>query len=347
MLMRHLSRLTLLLVLTLGLPAAAAWAAEETRPIIFPTPSGASWPLWIAKEGGYFAKYDIDPEVTFGRHPTGVAAVSSGDALLTNTGLDSGIAAATKGDSLVLVGSPLNLGSFVLLGGKDIKDVKELEGKRIAVGRVGDPPYFYTIALLNAVGVDPDTIQWIPAGAPQARVVTVRNGGADASLVTPPSYYRLVEEGFPVLARMDEHRDIFIATGYLFSRDTLDNKPQVVENTIRALTEATKRFYDDKAFAIEAMKKYTPFDNDDDLARIYDEVVNVQQLERVPYILKQAIVDVAGRSEERLPSFDEFDYSRIIYNDVIDKLADEGFFEEVFGPSIRDEVEKKRALAFR
>ena len=33
--------------------------------INYPTRSGASWPLYIAKEGGYYQKYGLDVDLVF------------------------------------------------------------------------------------------------------------------------------------------------------------------------------------------------------------------------------------------------------------------------------------------
>ena len=46
--------------------------------INYPTRSGASWPLYIAKEGGYYAKYGLDVNIIFGVHPSGVEEFSCG-----------------------------------------------------------------------------------------------------------------------------------------------------------------------------------------------------------------------------------------------------------------------------
>ena len=53
--------------------------------INYPTRSGASWPLYIAKEGGYYQKYGLDPDLQFGVHPTGIAMLTSGQAVCLST----------------------------------------------------------------------------------------------------------------------------------------------------------------------------------------------------------------------------------------------------------------------
>ena len=59
----------LLLVLLSALPFVQQ---PQKITINFPTRSGASWPLFIAKEGGYYQKYGLDVNLAFATHPAGI-----------------------------------------------------------------------------------------------------------------------------------------------------------------------------------------------------------------------------------------------------------------------------------
>ena len=39
----------------------------------YPAKATANWPLFIAKEGGYYQKYGLDTTLVFGVHPAGIA----------------------------------------------------------------------------------------------------------------------------------------------------------------------------------------------------------------------------------------------------------------------------------
>jgi ABC-type nitrate/sulfonate/bicarbonate transport system substrate-binding protein len=56
------------------LTAVAAWPHAQNLQkvtINYPTRSGASWPLYIAKEGGYYAKQGLDVDLQFACIPPG------------------------------------------------------------------------------------------------------------------------------------------------------------------------------------------------------------------------------------------------------------------------------------
>ena len=75
---------------------AAARSNLQKVTINYPTRSGASWPLYIAKEGGYYQKYGLDVDLQFGVHPTGVAMLTSGQAVMVNHSLEQGMVASTR-----------------------------------------------------------------------------------------------------------------------------------------------------------------------------------------------------------------------------------------------------------
>ena len=162
-------------------------SAQQKITINYPNRSGANWPLFLAKEGGYYQKYGLDVTLTFGVMPAGVAMLVSGEAQMVNSSLDQLMQAASKDGSLVLVGSSLNRAAFALMAAKNIESVKALKGKRIAVSQVGDAPYGYLIALLSKYGLSARDVQWIPVGTDvNGRAAALVSGRAEATLLTAP-----------------------------------------------------------------------------------------------------------------------------------------------------------------
>jgi hypothetical protein len=80
----------------------------------------------------------------FGVHPAGVAMLTSGQAAMVNHSLEQGMVAGSKdAASFALLGSSSNKGLFALMAQKEFTDPKQLKGKRIAIGQIGDAPYNY------------------------------------------------------------------------------------------------------------------------------------------------------------------------------------------------------------
>ncbi len=341
----------IMLAAMLAYAAPVPSLAQTTAPplpamMVYPTTGTTSWPVWLAQDGGYFAKHGFDMKVMFALHPAGPAAVASGEAFAHNLGLDTALLAAMKGQHLVVISSPLQIGQFVLVGAKSIPDAKALTGKRIAIGRPGDPPYHYALALLNALKVETKGINWIPAGAPQQRALAVRVGTADAAMLTPPDHFILADEGYTVLGRLSDHRSIKTATTYLIRRKALADNPGQVDAFMKAHMEAIKRFYDDKAFTVATLRKYLKAEQSL-VERLYDEAHKAQVFERVPYITKSSLDGIVERGKAESPELVGFDFRKALDQSVIDRLIDQGFIEHLYGPSIKPEIERMRAEAFR
>ena len=317
--------------------------------INFPTRSGASWPMFIAKEGGYYQKYGLDVNLVFGAGTIGVAMISSGEAAMTNSSMEQALQAGSRDpNSLVMLGSTLNRGMFALMAPNKINSPKELKGKRVAVSQIGDAPYNYSVALLGKFGLKPRDVQWVPVGTDaNARAVALTTGRAEATLLTAPAYFAIEKQGYKTIANMADYSDIYASTVYLFTRKTVAANPKLPEVIIKAHTEAIKRFYDDKAFAVKAYIVYNK-QNAADVERIYDMIAKSNQIERIPYVMAAAIKSITDQANaEAATQLKDFDPHKVVDNSLVDRLVKEGFFEKIFGPGIKSEQEKKSKAAFR
>jgi ABC-type nitrate/sulfonate/bicarbonate transport system substrate-binding protein len=350
-----LQRFGLVLLIVAGLVVPSTWARSpqgsqlQKITINFPTRSGASWPMFIAKEGGYYQKYGLDVNLVFGAGNVGVAMITSGEAQMTNSSMEQALQASSRDPgALVFMGSSLNKGLFVFMAAKGIQNVKDLKSKRLAVSQIGDAPYNYTVALLGKFGLTARDVTWIPVGTDAtARAVALTSGRADATLLTAPAYFKLEETGFKTLAKMAEYSDIYASTVYLFTKKTAAANPKLPELLIRAHAEAIKRFYEDKAFAVKA---YMVYDKQEaaDIERIYDNYLQGNLFERIPYVLDAAVKSIIQQADAQAATqIRSFDVRMVVDNSVVDRLVKEGFFEKLFGSGIKAEQERKSKMALR
>jgi len=341
--------LTLFVAVILMAPLMSAQQPLQKTAINFPTRSGASWPMFIAKEGGYYQKYGLDVNLVFGAGTIGVAMISSGEAAMTNSSMEQALQAGSRDpNALVMMGSTLNRGMFALMVPNKINSAKDLKGKRVAVSQIGDAPYNYSVALLGKFGLKPRDVQWVPVGTDaNARAVALTSGRADATLLTAPAYFPLEKQGYKMVANMGDYNDIYASTVYLFTRKTVVAIPKLPEAIIKAQTEAIKRFYGDKAFAVKAYIAYDK-QNQADVERIYDMLAKSNQVERVPYVVGAAVKSIMDQANsESATQLKDFDPHKVVDNSLVDRLVKEGFFEKTFGPGIKSEQDRKSKAAFR
>jgi ABC-type nitrate/sulfonate/bicarbonate transport system substrate-binding protein len=346
-----MNRVGICAAIALTLPSFALPVFAQLRPITinYPAKAPANWPLFIAKEAGYYAKYGLDAKLVFAVHPAGMAMVVSGEAVMTNYNLDQAMQAALRDSSLVIMGSPLNRALFAMMTRKDVGSVKDLKGKRFGVTQLGDPPYSFALSILSKYGIGPRDVQWVPLGTDgNGRVAALVSNRIDATMVPPPAYFRLEPQGFKEVANLADYNDLYAPLVYVFRRAEIAANPKLPELIIKAQAEAIKRFYDDKATAIKAYGVYdqqTPAD----IERIYDHDRKAGTYERVPYVLAPAVQYVVNHQADANigAQMKAFDFRKVIDNSVIDRLVKEKFFEQLFGPDIRKEENEKTKIAMR
>jgi ABC-type nitrate/sulfonate/bicarbonate transport system substrate-binding protein len=326
-------------------------AQQQLTPITinYPTRTGQVWPLYIAKEAGYYAKYGYDVKLAFGVHPAGIAMLVSNEAVMTPYTLEQAMQASSKDASLVMVGSPFKKSLFALMAHKNIANMKDLKGKRIGVSQVGDAPYNYTIGLLAKAGLTQRDVQWFTVGTDvNGRAAALLSNRVDATMLTAPVYFKLEQDGYKNLGNISDYDDIYAPSVYLFKKSVVTANPKLPEGMIKAHAEAIKRFYDDKAFAVKA---YLVWDKQDqaDIERVYDHYAKVNTYERVPYILTPAVEYILNHPSDAQvgAQMRAFNFRSVIDNSIVDRLVKDGFFEQLFGAGIKTEQERKAKLAYR
>jgi ABC-type nitrate/sulfonate/bicarbonate transport system substrate-binding protein len=275
--------------------------------------------------------------------------VVSGQAVMTNYPLEQAMIASSKDGSLVIVGSPYRKSLFALMAAKSVTRVADLRGRRVGVSQIGDAPYNYAVALLGKFGLTAREVEWVPIGTDvNGRAAALTSGRVDATMITAPVYFRLEEQGYKSLANTSDYDDIFAPTVYLFKKTTAAANPLLVEALIKAHTEAIKRFYDDKAFALKSYLKYT-HEDPAELERVYDRYAKTNTFERVPYVTRASVQYMIDHpvDQQVAAQMKKFDFRTVVDNTTVERLVRQGFFETLFGPGIKEEQNRKSRQAFR
>ena len=343
--------LTTLLVTGSAVVALTMWAQTPPQNITinYPAKAPANWPLFLAKEGGYYQKYGVNATMVFGVHPAGIAMIVSNEAQATNYPMEQAMQAASLDGSLVIMGSPMNRGLFAMMTKADIKSVKDLKGKRFGVSQLGDPPYNFALAILGKNGLTARDVEWIPLGTDgNGRVAALVSGRVDATMLPPPAYFKLESQGFKEIANLADYQDLYAPMAYVFRKSTIAANPKLPELLIKAQAEGIKRYYEDKAMAVKAYAVYDP-QSQADVERLYDHDRKAESYERVPYVLAPAVQYIVEHQADpqvgaRLKAYD---FHKVIDNSVVERLVREHFFENLFGPPIKAEEDARAKLAFK
>ena len=113
-------------------------------------------PIWVAKELGFFDKYNVNADIIFIRGGAmGTQALVSRSFDVIVAGGVAAIEAALAGAELVIVAVPANRMDQVFVARKEITHPTQLKGKKIAVNSLVGSAILAIKIMLQALGINP------------------------------------------------------------------------------------------------------------------------------------------------------------------------------------------------
>jgi len=305
---------------------------------VYPSLSAANWPMWIASEAGYFKEFGLDVKLVHGLHPASMAALVGGESQFTVYGLEQILTAVARQPSLVVPASYLNRGAMSMIASKNVKSVADLKGKRIGVGRIGDPLYTHTTEMLARVGIAPNQVTWVSSGTDSAvRAPMLLNGQLDASLMVAPSYFRLLETDDLHELENLINRPSAISNVIAFRKAAIASMPQLPEAVIRASSMGVKRLYEDREFSIATFRSFNRQAQEKDVTKLWEMYTGAQSFNRIP-VVRKPVLDVSiNRVATDIPAIRNVPTSQYIDNSIVRRLISEGFYEQLYGQDIKAE----------
>ncbi len=241
-----------LVILVCLLPVADVTSAQSKVAIVYPGAVGA-WvvPLLVAEEQGLFTKHGTEVRLV----PASGATVPrlTADVPLGCIGGPAALLQAAAGTDLRILGSfdTARLSGHVVAR-PDIKKPQELRGKRFGVRVIGAAQWIHTILALEHLGLDPkrDNISTLPIGDETQIVRALETGAIDAAVLSQAQSRQLKAKGFSVLLDLSPANVYGAPSALVVTTTYLQQHPDVVENVLTALVEAT-------AFSLAPINKAT------------------------------------------------------------------------------------------
>ncbi len=213
--------------------------------------AGYNLPVHVAIEIGHFARRGLQVEVSYtpgsqylietlktGQFQIGHAAADDVVAEVENQKGTSG-----EGSDLFLF-MGLHGGLLNLVGSPEIRDVKSLRGKALAVDARTSGFVFVLEKMLLSKGFGPKDYNLVEVGGWESRYHALLEGGFSATLLTPPYVGDALEAGCHLLARGDEIMPVYQATCGVARRTWAHENADLLASYIRAYIEATKWCFD-------------------------------------------------------------------------------------------------------
>lgn len=187
-----------LFVFALGTPGAVLAAQSQKVRLSYSSRSNSVTPFQVAAVKGFFKEEGLDVEMIQVNPRLGAMAVMNGDLDFTST-FGSTLRGVLQGLPLKFVAVSVKKSEHFLVTRRDIKDVSELKGKKIAVSTLLGTDQVAAEEILRSKGFNPALLQPLAVGDAPLRAQALRTGLVDASSISSPHDLLLKDEGFNVL----------------------------------------------------------------------------------------------------------------------------------------------------
>jgi ABC-type nitrate/sulfonate/bicarbonate transport system substrate-binding protein len=210
-------------------------------------------PFYYARDTKIFEKHGLNVELIQMRSDLQLAGLASGEIDFTPS---AGPAFAAFANGLpvkalaVLYRAPL----FSLVGPSALSNVKELEGKKVAVSRIGSESHRYGSLMIESGGADPKKVTFIQTGSTTVSLTAIQQGSVNAAVLSPPFTGMMAEKGFKILGRS---RSLAEAPwlGLVVHRQKVERKPEQVRNMLRSMRDVTAIVRRDKPAVVSYIEK--------------------------------------------------------------------------------------------
>jgi NitT/TauT family transport system substrate-binding protein len=233
---------------------AAGAQAQKIR-IAYSARSNTVTPLYVAADKGFFREEGLEVELIQVSPRLGAMAVMNGDVAFT-TSFTSTFRAILQGMPLKLVLVALKKGIYFLVTRPEIKNIQELKGKKLGIATIRGTDSIVADELLRSKGFNPALLQQIVIGDTRLRAQALMTGVVEVVSLSPPHHLLLKNMGYNILAGPPEVG--LPASGLFTSNRLLQDNPQAVNRTLRAIVKANRFIAANRQEAIAVMLKWLP-----------------------------------------------------------------------------------------
>jgi NitT/TauT family transport system substrate-binding protein len=305
-------------------------AADRIR-IGYSSISGAYIGLWVAHDGGYFAKEGLEDQMILIPSGTQLAQVTvAGEVDIGLLNGSSAMAAALQGADLKVIGNAGNKMIFSLYVRPEIKTIEALRGKKIGITRYGSAPDISIRYALKKYNLNPEKdLTLIQLGFMATVAGGLHGGSIDGGVVSPPTLFAVEKMGFKELINITDMDFAFPNPSLVAVGTILKNKPEVINRFMRAYARGIQRARSDKEFTYKSMATYSKIQDTVVLQKAYDLYIG-KVLEKAPYINRVGMQNALEDLAKTVPAAKNAKPEQFIDHRFLDNLDKGGLLRELY-----------------
>lgn len=289
------------------LPSAHA----ENIKIGLPSITITAMPFFVAKEHGFFQQEGLSAEMVVMPASLNIKVLLAGDIQYAAT-IGSAVAAAIRGINvrtvMLFVDRPLQ----DLVGAPAVTSIADLKGKTVAISSRGGLQDIIMRRILTQSKVDLNQVTVITIPGQTAMISALKTNRVAAAMLNPPFNFLAYREGLNNLGFSGNFVRL-PSTGVATLGETLERAPDQVRRLTRALARARTFGKENRAKIMPTLKRTMRIDDDELLAKIYDQHKQVETADgRIDATLMADTIGDARQTEnitKEIPTQQVFDFS--------------------------------------
>ncbi len=318
-------------------PAAAPTAqpapSAAPQPVHLPVGYGAITasyiPLWVAAEMNAWEKYGLEVELVHLPGNTGPQSLLAGQVPLMAL---SGFASApsmVEGADFVIFAVMLPRQTARVYGAYGLDNPQELRGKRLGVTRQGTLTHFGALFALRHWGLEADKDVALVNLNENANILAgLISGAVDAGVLTDPNSFAAAKAGYPLLTDLADFPVEYNSAGFTTTRSYLQQNRPLLLNFLRGYLEGHQRFFADRAFTVEVLRKYARIDDPDVLDQTY-AAYSEKYMARVPLPSVASLQNILDDYASVNPRARGLDAARLTDASLVQDLQRDGFLRQL------------------
>ena len=282
---------------------------------------------YIAQESGIYAKNGLDVAIIRTRAEIAVMSLLGGDTPLIQIAGTPIIRSSLKGVDAVFIAAGAVAADYWLMTGKAIKTAQDLKGKIVGVASVSGSTIVATRYALAKIGLNLDKdINIMQIGGTPERLIALRTGRIQATLLSPPTSLAAQKEG---LNLMTVATLPFQNNGPVATRKFIAEHPDIVRKYVKAHVEAVYVMKTNRELWIKVLSKYVKVDRDV-LEKSHEVTVTEEVFPRKQYPSLDAIRKSMEQTAEDEPGVKLLRPETFVDRTFIAELDKSGYIDSLY-----------------
>jgi ABC-type nitrate/sulfonate/bicarbonate transport system substrate-binding protein len=285
---------------------------------------------FLAKETGIFAKNGLDVQVIRTTSSVAVMGLIAGELSILQVAAPTVITSALRGSDAVYVAAGVVTLDYWLMSGKAIKTGAQLKNGILGSSDLSGASFIASRFAVRKLGLDPDKdVAIIRSGGTPERLVGLRAGRIQATLLSPPTSFIAQKEGFNFLT--DVAGLPFQHNGVVTTRKFIREHPDTVRRYVKSQIEAVHLMKTDRETGLKVLGKFLARQKDRDLIeKSYDVSMGEEVYPRKQYPTLPGIATVLEAMVKENPKAREAKPEDFVDLRFVKELDESGFIDSLY-----------------